>query len=90
MKLDDYGDVLTPKELLEILPIGRNTLYKRLKSGEIKSKRCGTLYLVTMEDLKKYLNLDSPELHQIPPLRKDTEYGSIFSRKVCLQGDTLW
>ena len=35
--LSDYPDVLLPEDLMTILKIGRNTTYKILKEGIIKS-----------------------------------------------------
>ena len=44
--LNECKDVLKPKELLDILPIGRNKLYKCLADGTIKSVRVGDSYLI--------------------------------------------
>lgn len=46
MQLKDYPDILTLKELMEILHIGKNTAYYVLKNGIIKSHRIGRKYLI--------------------------------------------
>ena len=59
MRIDEFGEILTPDDLLKILPIGRNSLYNLLRLGDIKSIRCGGKYLVTKEELLRYLGLDN-------------------------------
>lgn len=49
--LDDYGDILKPEDIQKILCIGRNTVYKYLAEGEIKSIRIANKYRIP----KKYL-----------------------------------
>ena len=44
--LDDYPDVLTVDQLMEILHIGRNAVYGLLKSGHIKTLRVGKRYII--------------------------------------------
>ena len=39
--LNEYRDILTPEELMEILNIGQNSLYKLLNSGKLKAFRLG-------------------------------------------------
>jgi len=53
--LKNYKDILTVKELCEILGIGKNTAYRILKSGEIKSVRIGKVYKIPKKYLKEYL-----------------------------------
>lgn len=40
-KLDEYGDVLNPKDVHDILGIGYNKTYELLKSGAIKNFKIG-------------------------------------------------
>jgi len=49
--LSEYGDVLVPEDIQEILHIGRNSVYRFLADGTIKSIRIGTKYRIP----KKYL-----------------------------------
>lgn len=39
--LEDYPDVLTPSEVMEILGIGRNLLYQFMQDGTISAFRMG-------------------------------------------------
>ena len=51
----NYPDVVTPKEIQDMLRIGRNAVYELLKSGEIKSLRIGKKYIVPKSSVIKYL-----------------------------------
>ena len=53
--LKNYKDILTVKDLCEILGIGKNTAYRLLKSGEIKSVRIGKVYKIPKKCLINYL-----------------------------------
>lgn len=50
-----YRDILTVKELCDVLCVSKNTAYKLLKSGEIKSVRIGKVYKIPKKDVIKYL-----------------------------------
>ncbi len=39
--LEDYPDILTPKEVMEILGISKNTLYQLINNGDIPATRLG-------------------------------------------------
>ncbi|HCT64746.1 MAG TPA: DNA-binding protein [Lachnospiraceae bacterium] len=39
--LEDYPDILTPKEVMEILGISKNTLYQLINNREIPATRLG-------------------------------------------------
>ena len=53
--LENYKDVLTVKEVLEVLPVGKNSLYRLLKEEKIKSFRPINKILVLKKDLIEYL-----------------------------------
>ena len=53
--LNKYKDILTVKDLCEILGIGKNTAYRLLKNGEIKSIRIGNKNKIPKEYLLEYL-----------------------------------
>ena len=55
MVLKKYKDIISVEELCEILSIGKNTAYRLLKSGEIKSVRIGKVYKIPKKYLKEYL-----------------------------------
>ncbi len=48
-------DVITVKEMMDILAIGKNTAYKLLQDGVIKSFRIGKTYKVLRQSLKEYI-----------------------------------
>lgn len=49
------NEYLTPKEVMSLLYIGRNTFYKLVHSGELPAFRLGKLWRVRREDLKRIL-----------------------------------
>ena len=53
--LNKYPDVLNVKQLCEVLCIGKNTAYKLLKSGEIKSVKIGHVYKIPKKYVKEYI-----------------------------------
>lgn len=55
--LDKYKDIMTVADLCEALGIGKNTAYKLLKSGEIKSVRIGRIYKIPKQCVEKYIQL---------------------------------
>lgn len=55
-KMDDYGDVLSPKDVRDILGIGYNKTYELLISGTIKSFRIGRDRKIPKECLKNYID----------------------------------
>lgn len=65
--LEKYPDVLKVNELIEILRIGRGSVYKLLTSGAIKSRKHGEIYIISKEAVIEYLrnqktqNLNSKE-----------------------------
>lgn len=48
------SEYLTPREVMDLLYIGKNTLYKLLNSGELKGFRMGRQWRVTKESLKLF------------------------------------
>ena len=53
--LKNYKDILSVEELCEILSIGKNTAYRLLKSGEIKSVRIEKIYKIPKKYVKAYI-----------------------------------
>lgn len=62
---NSYPDVVTVKQLCEMLRIGRNTAYALLQSGEIKSVRIGRKYLIpkrcVIQFVQQYLLWNQPD-----------------------------
>ena len=54
--LDYYPDVLVPDEAMKVLSIGRNMIYKLLKSGKLRSMKIGKLYRIPKRYLQDYIN----------------------------------
>lgn len=51
---DEYPDILTVSDIQRALGIGRNTVYKLLKSKQIKSIRIGNKYKIPKRCLIAY------------------------------------
>lgn len=47
-------EFLTPKEVMEELAIGKNTLYRLLNSGELPAFRIGKLWRVKRSELERW------------------------------------
>ena len=56
--LDDYPDVLSFRQVMEIKHVGRNLLLRLLNSGEIPAFKIGKLWKVYKKDLIQYLRQD--------------------------------
>lgn len=54
-KMDEYNDVLCPKDVHEILNIGWNKTYNLLNNGSIKSFKIGNVYRIPKECLLDYI-----------------------------------
>ena len=48
-------DVLTVKEMMDMLAIGKNTAYKLLQTGTIQSFRIGNTYRVLRKSVMDYI-----------------------------------
>ena len=48
-------DVLTIYEMMDMLAIGKNTAYKLLHEGKIKSFRIGNSYKILRESVKDFI-----------------------------------
>ena len=56
--LEGYPDILKVPEVSKILRIGIQKVYKLLKNWEIKNRKIDNLYLISKEDLIKYIRGD--------------------------------
>lgn len=54
--LDNYGDILTFDEFIDILKIGRNTGYRLLKDCKIPAKRLGKQWRISKLAVIDWLN----------------------------------
>ena len=48
-------DVLTIHEMMDMLAIGKNTAYKLLRDGTIKSFRLGNSYKILRKSVEEYI-----------------------------------
>ena len=53
--LMDYPDVLTPEECMNVLAIGRNSIYKLLNSGRLSAFRIGNKYRIPKASVEAFL-----------------------------------
>ena len=53
--LNNTKDILTLKELQELLHIGKNTALRLVLSGEIEAFRVGKQWRITQNSIKKYI-----------------------------------
>ena len=53
--LDNYPDVLTPNDIMQILSIGRNKVYELLNDGTLKSIRIGRKHRIPKKILIEFL-----------------------------------
>ena len=51
--------VLTPAEAMDILGVGKNTMYRLLKTGELPAVRIGRAWRINLENLQAFLALPS-------------------------------
>lgn len=51
-KFDQLPDWLTPQEARSFLRLGKSTLYEKLRSGEIPSRRFGRQYRIAKEAVR--------------------------------------
>ena len=53
--LSNTKDILTLKELQELLHIGKNTAPQLVQSGEVEAFRVGNQWRIVREDIIRYL-----------------------------------
>lgn len=53
--LHDYPEIITVEDLLDILSVGKNSAYRLLRSGEIKSIKIGHTYRIPILSVKEYI-----------------------------------
>ncbi|HEY1656168.1 MAG TPA: excisionase family DNA-binding protein [Candidatus Tumulicola sp.] len=54
-RFEELPDILTPKDLLDYLPIGRDAVYSALESQAIRNVRIGQKFLIPREALREFL-----------------------------------
>lgn len=51
---DSVNEFLTPREVMELLAIGRSTFYRLVNSGELPAIRVGKMWRVKYSELKTW------------------------------------
>lgn len=76
----DNNMVLTIKDIMAILQIGRATVYKLIQSGELKAAKIAGKYRTTKTAVYKYLNQAMKSTHFI------MQPASSYNRDDCFNG----
>ena len=53
--LENYPDVLTVEELIEILRVGKNTTYRLLNEGKIKNLKVSNKFIIPKKCVIEFL-----------------------------------
>ena len=53
--LENYGDVLTIKDIMKILGVGRNTAYGMLQDKTLKYRKYGKRYFIPKQSIIDFL-----------------------------------
>ena len=62
---DPISEYLTPREVMDLLYIGKNTLYKLLNSGELKGFRIGKQWRIAKNALREFADRITTPLNAI-------------------------
>ncbi len=76
LSFDNLPDVLTPKHLMEFLPLGRNAIYDALNRKDIPSVRIGQKYLIPKTALGEFLGLSDKSAVAGTPTEEKTVWGT--------------
>ena len=49
--------VLTPTEAMDILGVGKNTIYHLLNTGQLRGIRIGRVWRINYEEIEKFLKI---------------------------------
>ena len=55
-EIEIENEYLTPREVMNLLYVGRNTFYKLVNSGELPAFRVGKLWRVSRQALLEYVS----------------------------------
>ncbi len=54
--LEQYGDVLNPRDVAKILGVGKNRVYEMMQNGIIKAIRLGNIWRIPKTYMIEYLS----------------------------------
>lgn len=57
--LDSFPALLTPLEVMDILGVGKNTVYRLLNSGELQGFRVGRSWRITENSLRYFMAFEA-------------------------------
>jgi excisionase family DNA binding protein len=60
----DPNEIITVEEVMEILKIGRNAMYKLLNSGEIPAFKIGRTWKITNGSIDNYIYKKIDDFHK--------------------------
>jgi excisionase family DNA binding protein len=55
LRFAELPEILTPKHLIDYLPLGRDAIYEALKSQTIRNVRVGQKFIITKDALREFL-----------------------------------
>ena len=55
-KMEQLPVVLTPAEAIEVLGVGKNTMYRLLNSGKLPAIRVGRSWRITLEAIQTFIS----------------------------------
>ena len=55
---NELPGIFTPMEVMDILNIGKNTMYTLLNTGELKGFRVGRSWRISAQSLEQFMQLD--------------------------------
>jgi excisionase family DNA binding protein len=73
---DDVPEILTPSDLMRLLPIGRNAVYSALKQQVIRNVRLGQKFLITKQAVREFLEGRSNVSAVGTPTEENTVWGT--------------
>jgi excisionase family DNA binding protein len=54
-RFEELPEILTPQDIIEYLPLGRDSVYSALKSQTIPNVRLGQKFIITKSALRDFL-----------------------------------
>jgi len=61
---DEIHEILTVEDVMELLYIGRNTVYRLLSSGELKAFRIGHVWKIPRTSLDEFIMISNGKRFQ--------------------------
>ena len=59
---NELPGIFTPMEVMDILNIGKNTMYTLLNTGELKGFRVGRSWRISAQSLEQFMQLEQGQL----------------------------